>query len=32
MVTHDAGIAAHCGRILHVRDGRISNHTPQTVS
>ncbi|WP_327348461.1 ABC transporter ATP-binding protein [Streptomyces europaeiscabiei] len=32
MVTHDAGIAAHCGRILHVRDGRISNHTPYTVS
>ncbi|WP_369240159.1 ABC transporter ATP-binding protein [Streptomyces sp. R21] len=32
MVTHDADVAAHCGRILHVRDGRISGHSQFTVS
>ncbi|WP_327313476.1 ABC transporter ATP-binding protein [Streptomyces sp. NBC_01235] len=32
MVTHDADIAAHCHRTLQVRDGRISNHTPYTVT
>jgi putative ABC transport system ATP-binding protein len=26
MVTHDADVAAHCDRILQVRDGRISGH------
>ena len=26
MVTHDADVAAHCDRILQVRDGRISSH------
>jgi putative ABC transport system ATP-binding protein len=30
MVTHDADMAAHCGRILHVRDGRISSHSQYT--
>jgi putative ABC transport system ATP-binding protein len=32
MVTHDADVAAHCGRILHVRDGRISSHSQYTVA
>ncbi|MGN9757977.1 ABC transporter ATP-binding protein [Streptomyces sp. SD31] len=32
MVTHDADIAAHCDRILQVRDGRISGHTQYTVA
>ncbi|MER5213234.1 ABC transporter ATP-binding protein [Streptomyces sp. NPDC002838] len=32
MVTHDADVAAHCDRILQVRDGRISNHTQYTVA
>jgi energy-coupling factor transporter ATP-binding protein EcfA2 len=27
MVAHDADVAAHCDRILHVRDGRISGHS-----
>ncbi|QOV34154.1 ABC transporter ATP-binding protein [Streptomyces ferrugineus] len=27
MVTHDADVAAHCDRILQVRDGRISSHS-----
>ncbi|MFJ8464633.1 ABC transporter ATP-binding protein [Streptomyces swartbergensis] len=31
MVTHDADVAAHCGRILQVRDGRISSHSPYTL-
>lgn len=31
MVTHDADVAAHCDRILQVRDGRISGHTQDTV-
>ncbi|MFI7015852.1 ABC transporter ATP-binding protein [Streptomyces sp. NPDC050164] len=31
MVTHDADVAAHCGRILQVRDGRISSHSQYTV-
>lgn len=32
MVTHDAEVAAHCDRILQVRDGRISNYSQFTVS
>jgi putative ABC transport system ATP-binding protein len=32
MVTHDADVAAHCGRILQVRDGRISNYSQYTVA
>ncbi|KUO03334.1 ABC transporter ATP-binding protein [Streptomyces caeruleatus] len=32
MVTHDADVAAHCDRILQVRDGRISNYSPFTVA
>lgn len=31
VVTHDADVAAHCGRILQVRDGRISSHSQYTV-
>ncbi|KFF97825.1 ABC transporter ATP-binding protein [Streptomyces scabiei] len=32
MVTHDADVAAHCDRILQVRDGRISDHSQFTVA
>ncbi|MGI5429546.1 ABC transporter ATP-binding protein [Streptomyces sp. CA-179760] len=32
MVTHDADVAAHCARILQVRDGRISGHHQYTVA
>ncbi|GAA4058813.1 ABC transporter ATP-binding protein [Streptomyces shaanxiensis] len=32
MVTHDADVAAHCDRILQVRDGRISNYSQFTVA
>ncbi|MEI5519714.1 ABC transporter ATP-binding protein [Streptomyces brasiliscabiei] len=32
MVTHDADVAAHCDRILQVRDGRISDHAQYTVA
>ncbi|KDN75559.1 ABC transporter ATP-binding protein [Streptomyces olindensis] len=32
MVTHDADVAAHCDRILQVRDGRISGHSQFTVA
>ncbi len=32
MVTHDADVTAHCGRILQVRDGRISSHSQYTVA
>lgn len=32
MVTHDADVAAHCGRILQVRDGRINNYSQYTVA
>ncbi|MDX2682208.1 ABC transporter ATP-binding protein [Streptomyces sp. NY05-11A] len=32
MVTHDADVAAHCDRILQVRDGRVSSHTQYTVA
>lgn len=31
MSTHEADVAAHCDRILQVRDGRISNHSQYTV-
>jgi putative ABC transport system ATP-binding protein len=32
MVTHDADVAAHCDRILQVRDGRITNYSQFTVT
>ncbi|WP_406119716.1 ABC transporter ATP-binding protein [Streptomyces sp. NBC_00989] len=32
MVTHDADVAAHCDRVVQVRDGRISNSTQFTAS
>ncbi|WP_033320465.1 ABC transporter ATP-binding protein [Streptomyces yerevanensis] len=32
MVTHDADVAAHCHRILQVRDGLISGHSQYTVA
>ncbi|MFI6441758.1 ABC transporter ATP-binding protein [Streptomyces sp. NPDC050759] len=32
MVTHDAEVAAHCDRIVQVRDGRIGGHTQYTVA
>jgi putative ABC transport system ATP-binding protein len=32
MVTHDADVAAHCDRIFHVRDGRISNYSQFTIA
>ncbi|WP_037683838.1 ABC transporter ATP-binding protein [Streptomyces griseus] len=32
MVTHDPDVAAHCDRVLQVRDGRINGHTPYTVA
>ncbi|MFE2219550.1 ABC transporter ATP-binding protein [Streptomyces canus] len=32
MVTHDADVAAHCDRILQVRDGRIGGHSQYTVA
>jgi len=32
MVTHDADMAAHCDRILQVRDGRIGGHSQYTVA
>ncbi|QNP69041.1 ABC transporter ATP-binding protein [Streptomyces roseirectus] len=32
MVTHDPDVAAHCDRILQVRDGRITGHTQYTVA
>ncbi|MGW0711640.1 ABC transporter ATP-binding protein [Streptomyces sp. NPDC002643] len=32
MVTHDPDVAAHCGRILQVRDGRVSGHSQFTVA
>ncbi|MFG2555496.1 ABC transporter ATP-binding protein [Streptomyces sp. NPDC048581] len=32
MVTHDADVAAHCDRVLQVRDGRINNYSQYTVA
>ncbi|MEU6252734.1 ABC transporter ATP-binding protein [Streptomyces sp. NPDC047043] len=32
VVTHDADVAAHCDRILQVRDGRINNYSQYTVA
>ncbi|MET8975583.1 ABC transporter ATP-binding protein [Streptomyces sp. NPDC004539] len=32
MVTHDPDVAAHCDRILQVRDGRINGHSQYTVA
>ncbi|MGW0841851.1 ABC transporter ATP-binding protein [Streptomyces sp. NPDC002787] len=32
MVTHDAEVAAHCDRILQVRDGRVSGYSQYTVA
>lgn len=32
MVTHDADVAAHCDRILHVRDGQVSTYSQYTVT
>ena len=32
VVTHDADVAAHCDRILQVRDGRINNYGQYTVA
>jgi putative ABC transport system ATP-binding protein len=32
MVTHDPEVAAHCDRIVHVRDGRITRYSQYTVT
>ncbi|MGX1565696.1 ABC transporter ATP-binding protein [Streptomyces sp. NPDC055506] len=32
MVTHDPDVAAHCERILQVRDGRINDHSRATLA
>ncbi|EMF51784.1 MULTISPECIES: ABC transporter ATP-binding protein [Streptomyces] len=32
MVTHDAEVAAHCDRVLQVRDGRVSGYSQYTVT
>ncbi|MFI1355916.1 ABC transporter ATP-binding protein [Streptomyces sp. NPDC020898] len=32
MVTHDPDVAAHCDRILQVRDGRVTGHQQYTVT
>ncbi|WP_327726435.1 ABC transporter ATP-binding protein [Streptomyces sp. NBC_00487] len=32
MVTHDAGVAAHCDRVLQMRDGRVIGHSRHTVA